>query len=263
MGITMILAIVQARFSSTRLPGKVLLPLLDEPMLIKQLERIQRAKNINQIVVATSVDQTDDAIENICLAHHKRCFRGSLMDVLDRYYQAAKFYQPQHIVRLTGDCPLIDADIIDQVIALHLQQQNDYTSNVTPPSFPDGLDVEVMTFATLTKMWQRAILPSEREHVTLHIHHQPELYQMGNLSCPMNYESWRLTVDTEQDYNVVKNIYAALYSKNPRFTFNDIIHYIDRYPEVLQLNNRQSRNQGMKASLLLDEEFLRDYHYDK
>jgi len=165
----MILAILQARVSSTRLPGKVLKPILGMPMLLRQIERVKQAKLIEQLLVATSDDKSDDPIEQLCRENDIACFRGSLDDVLDRFYQAAKPYQPDHIVRLTGDCPLIDPQLIDEVVVFCLSGDYDYVSNAFEPTYPDGLDVEVFRFPCLQQAWEEAELPSEREHVTLFI----------------------------------------------------------------------------------------------
>ena len=140
----MILGIVQARFNSTRLPGKVLKLLQGRPMLLQQIHRVERAKRIDQVLVATSDGLEDDVIALMCAKHGVQCFRGSLDDVLDRYYKAALQFEAEHIVRLTGDCPLIDPNVVDSVIEHHLREGNDYTSNTQPPTFPDGLDTEVV-----------------------------------------------------------------------------------------------------------------------
>src|SRR5450759_1196124 len=140
----MILGVVQARVSYTRLPGKVLQPILGEPMLARQLERVRRAQRLDAVVVATSADASDDPLEELCAATGVDCFRGSLDDVLDRFHAVAESYRAEHVVRLTGDCPLMDAAVIDAVVELHLSGRYDYSSNVLPPTFPDGLDVEVV-----------------------------------------------------------------------------------------------------------------------
>ena len=143
----MILAILQARFSSSRLPGKVLKSILGKPMLLHQIERIQNSKRIDKLVVATSIEKSDNVIEEICLDNDIEVFRGSLDNVLDRFYQCAKLYNPEHIVRLTGDCPLVDWQAIDQTIQYHVKGKYDYVNNRSKPAFPDGLDVEVITYS--------------------------------------------------------------------------------------------------------------------
>jgi spore coat polysaccharide biosynthesis protein SpsF len=153
-----IAAILQARVSSTRLPGKVLKPILGVPMILRQIERVRRAKKIDQFIVATSNDRTDDPLADICSNTNIECFRGSLEDVLDRFYHAAKPLNPEHIVRLTGDCPLADPQLIDQLILFHLQGGYDYSSNTVETTYPDGLDVEIFRFSCLELAWKEAIL---------------------------------------------------------------------------------------------------------
>ena len=155
----MIVAIVQARMQSSRLPGKVMMKILGKPMLSLQLERIGRCKNIDKLVVATSNQQADDPIARLCEILSVACFRGSLHDVLDRYYRAAEQYAAKHVVRLTGDCPLSEPAIIDNTIDTHLAEHRDYTSNFHPTCFPDGLDIEVFRFKVLKAAWQCAKLP--------------------------------------------------------------------------------------------------------
>ena len=152
----MILAILQARTGSTRLPGKVLSPILGRAMLALQVERVSRAENIDELILATTVDPTDDPIERLAGELGVGCFRGSVEDVLDRFYQAALSSSPEHLVRLTGDCPLIDPVVIDLTIARHLQAGCDYTSNTLHPTYPDGLDVEVIRFGALSEAWRDA-----------------------------------------------------------------------------------------------------------
>jgi spore coat polysaccharide biosynthesis protein SpsF len=181
---TNILVILQARVSSSRLPGKVLKSILGRPMLARQIERVLQSRRIDQLVIATSTDPSDDDLENLCWQMNVSCFRGSLNDVLDRFYQAAKKWQPQHVVRLTGDCPLIDPEIIDAAVDFYLAGGYDYAANAIQPTFPDGLDVEIFRFSILESAWKESILPSQREHVTPFIHQQPE--QCGSLASALD-----------------------------------------------------------------------------
>jgi spore coat polysaccharide biosynthesis protein SpsF len=252
----MILGIVQARISSTRFPAKVIQPILGQPMLLKQLERIQHSKTINKIIVATSTEATDDLIEHLCQSNKIECFRGNLNDVLDRYYQAATRYQPDHIVRLTGDCPLTDPHIIDQVINHHLNGHYDYTSNTLDPTFPDGLDVEVMTYASLKQAWQHAVLPSYREHVTRFFYTQPTQFKLGTVKNDTNLSHLRWTVDEPIDFELIDHIYQSLYIKNPNFNFSDIMTYLNENPALQKLNANIPRNIGMQTSLLADQQFV-------
>lgn len=237
----MILGIVQARLTSTRLPQKVLLPILGKPMLLRQIERVKRVTLIDYLIVATSHHETDDPIEQLCTHHKIACFRGNLHHVLDRFYQAALPYQPQHIVRLTGDCPLIDPMIIDQVIHYHLQGGYDYTSNVVEPSFPDGLDVEVFRFSCLEEAWKESDLPSQHEHVTPFLLQHPERFKIGSYKSKQDLSSLRWTVDKVQDYTLVKTIYEGLYPEDPCFGLDDILSFLEQHPHVNQINHFHTR----------------------
>lgn len=245
------LAILQARMSSARLPGKVLKPLLGEPMLARQIERLKRCKLIGRIIVATSSSADDDAIERLCIKIGVDCFRGSLDDVLDRFYRAAHSYLPAHVVRLTGDCPLADPDLIDAVIRFYRKGRFDYVSNALEPTFPDGLDVEVFRGECLTQAWKEARLPSEREHVTPFIYNNPKRFRIGSFTNEIDYSQWRWTVDEPEDFRVVERIYAALYPANPKFSSAEIMKLIERNPGILS-NSNFERNEGYAKSLRRD-----------
>lgn len=250
----MILAILQARTSSTRLPGKVLKPILGQPLLWRQIERIQRSSKITKIVVATSTASSDDAIEALCREHSVECFRGNLEDVLDRFYQAALFYKPDHIVRLTGDCPLTDPEIIDRVISLHIELMADYTSNAIEPTYPDGLDVELVSFQALKEAWLEARKPSEREHVTAFFQNNPERYRIISVVCGEDYSLLRWTVDEPEDFNFVKAIYEELYEADSFFGMNEILELLKRNPALSLINMGFQRNEGYEKSLQKDRE---------
>jgi glutamate-1-semialdehyde 2,1-aminomutase len=246
---TNILAILQARVLSSRLPEKVLKPVLGKPMLARQIERVIRSKRIDQLVVATSTDATDDAIEALCLRINIPCFRGSLNDVLDRYYRAAKIWQPHHVVRLTGDCPLADPEIIDAVIDRCLAGSYDYVSNALQPTFPDGLDAEVFLFSVLEQAWKEATLPSQREHVTPFIHQQPERFFIGHYRNTEDLSHLRWTVDEPEDFDLVTRIYEALYLVNPEFRMHDVMSLLQQRPELAAINQEIERNEGLGKSL--------------
>lgn len=247
-----ILAVLQARVSSTRLPGKVLLPVLGEPMLLRQIERVRRSQFIDKLVVATSTDPSDDALESLCRSAGVECFRGSLLDVLDRFVQAARPHQPEHVVRLTGDCPLADPVVIDEVIKFHLEDGYDYSSNTLEPTYPDGLDVEIMRYTVLEEIWRTAVLPSQREHVTLSIYQQPDRFRLGSFRAGNDLSRLRWTVDEPADYNLVCRIYEALYPVKPFFTTVDIVNFLDRNPELKSMNTIHQRNEGLEKSLSED-----------
>ncbi|MDZ4722672.1 MAG: glycosyltransferase family protein [candidate division Zixibacteria bacterium] len=248
----MILGILQARYSSTRLPGKVLKPIVGTPMLFHQIERVRRASLLDGLIVATSADSSDD---QLTIALHNRgikCFRGSLDDVLDRFYQAASQSSPAHVVRLTGDCPLSDPDIIHDVIRFHLEGGYDYSSNTIKPTFPDGLDVEIVRFTSLKQGWQKAKLKSEREHVTPYFYNNPDKFKIGSFTQSPDLSQLRWTVDNLQDFELIHEIYSSLYPVNSAFTTQDILSLLDERPELKTINTKSNRNEGYEKSLTED-----------
>jgi spore coat polysaccharide biosynthesis protein SpsF len=250
----MILAILQARLSSRRLPEKVLKSLLGKPMIIRQIERLKRAEKIDKLVVATSIESSDDPIETLCVEHDISCFRGSLDDVLDRFYQAAKIWNPEYIVRLTADCPLADPSVIDNVISFYMEGNYDYASNALPPTFPDGLDIEVFKFYCLEQAWQEAKLSSEREHATPYIYNNPQKFSLGNYENPIDFSHLRWTVDEPEDFEFVTKVYEKLYPDNPKFTMHDVLKLLNEQSALLDINNMFARNEGYQKSL--DEDFI-------
>lgn len=248
----MILAVLQARVSSTRLPGKVLKPLLGHPMVMRQIERVMRSRLIDRLVVATSSEKSDEALEQACAIHNVTCFRGSLDDVLDRFYQAATKFNPEYVVRLTGDCPLADHEIIDQVISLCRDGGYDYVSSALEPTFPDGLDVEAFRFSALETAWREANLPSQREHVTPFIYQNPDLFRIGSLKGSEDLSHLRWTVDEPADFDLVTRIYEALYPVNSDFNTRDILELLRQQPELASLNICFARNEGYQKSLVKD-----------
>lgn len=250
------LAILQARVSSSRLPGKVLFPLLGKPMLLRHIERLKRCEEMDQLLVATSIEISDDPLAEACQEQGIAVFRGSLNDVLDRFIQAALPYQPDTIVRLTGDCPLADPVIIDATIRYFYAGNYDYVSNCLPPTFPDGLDVEVMRYSALQEAAREATLPSQREHVTPFLRAHPQRYRLGNFSSETDYSKLRWTVDEPEDYEFVCQVYECLYPANPNFSMHDILELMQKAPELQAINAAFKRNEGSKKSLLADAEFL-------
>jgi len=188
----------------------------------------------------------DDTLEDLAEKLGIACSRGSLNDVLDRFYKAAKPYNPDHVVRLTGDCPLSDPEIIDACIQYHVKEGNDYTSNIHPPTYPDGLDVEVINFKTLETAWQDADSAMEREHVTMSIYKYPSKFHIGNLGNDTDHSDLRWTVDEPEDYEFVSQVYEALYPENPAFNYNDVLALLDEQPALKRLNSHHQRNAGLK-----------------
>jgi spore coat polysaccharide biosynthesis protein SpsF len=226
----MVLAVLQARMSSTRLPGKVMRPILGRPMIGLQVERLRRSARLGRIVVATSDGPEDDPladyVETLGLAVH----RGERDDVLARFHGAlAAHGGGEHVVRLTADCPLADPEVIDAAVALHLETGADYTANTAGRTFPKGLDVEVCRVAALEAAWAEAEDPYEREHVTAFLYRRPERFRLASLTRdpPLKY---RWTVDTPEDFAFVEAVYEALYPARPEFTSQDVLAWQGRNP---------------------------------
>lgn len=234
--------------SSSRLSEKVLKDILGKPMLARQIERVRRAETIDELIVATSDQTEDDAIEALCRDQGVMCFRGSLDDVLDRYYQCALPHNPDHVVRLTGDCPLADPAIIDQVVRFHQGGDYDYTSNALTPTWPDGMDVEAVRMACLRDAWSEAELPSEREHVTVFINKRPDRFRLGSVIRNDDQSAVRLTVDEPEDLELVRRIYEHLYPGNPAFGMDDIMNLLSQSPDLMTLNECFARNEGLRLS---------------
>ena len=199
--------IIQARMGSSRLPGKVLMKTDEEkPLLFYVIKQLQSSKKIEKLIVATTDKPEDDVIEEYVKKLDIECFRGSEKDVLDRYFQCAKKFSLSTIIRITADCPLIDYSIVDNVIEKHFLEKSDYTTNTLIRTFPDGTDVEIFSYYVLEKAWKHASLPSEREHVTPFMRNEKMNLKLSNLESPVNLRDIRITVDQEEDYELIKKI---------------------------------------------------------
>lgn len=249
-----ITAIIQARMTSTRLPGKVLMDLNGVPMLRQVIARVDAAGTIDQIVVATTVNATDDAVAEYCEANGIHFFRGSESDVLDRYYQAARHFGADIVVRLTADCPLLDPLVIDRVVRAFLSGEYDYVSNTIDVSYPDGLDTEVFSFPALERAWREAKLTSEREHVTSYIWKHPGLFRLSNVKHEKDFSKLRWTVDEPQDLEFVRMIYQH-FSSGQAFGMEQIISLLQDHPELHEINADFERNEGYQKSLKEDNIF--------
>ena len=248
-----VLAVVQARMSSRRLPGKVLKPILGRPMLLHQLDRARRASAFDRLVVATSIDNSDDDVVRLCRESGYECERGSLHDVLDRFWQVASRDGAEHIVRLTGDCPLTDPAVIDLVVDAHLKTGADYTSNSRPrPTWPDGLDVEVVRAGVLERAWREAATRSDREHVMPFVWNRPERFRLNTVSSEMNLGHWRWSVDEPADFEFVEAIFTALYPRNPTFGFRDIQKFCRQNRDTLRHKFGSERGTEWSSSLRND-----------
>ena len=241
------LAILQARTTSTRLPGKVLLTLEGEPMILRQLERIKRAKSIDAIVVATSIDPSDDELTRLLNDHGYDVVRGPLDDVLARFIEALDDFPAETVVRLTADCPLISPVVIDLVVNEFHASGADYLSNTLNPTYPDGLDVEVVKASVLREVAEEATDQPEREHVTLGIYRKPEKHVVKNFADPqgLNNSDLRWTVDNPDDFEFVSQIYAALWKSNPAFEYQDVLEYLNTNPQLNRTDDSSPRNAAL------------------
>lgn len=237
----MILAIVQGRMSSSRLPGKVLKPLCGRPMVLRQIERLARARRIDKLVLATSVEPSDDPLAETLAAEGIAVHRGPLDNVLARFAGALEAHPADHVVRLTADCPLTDPEGVDATIALHLESGADYTSN-TPDAFafPKGLDVEVVAAPALRRAAAEASTPEEREHVTWGLYNGDHGYTNAWLrSANADDGDIRWTVDTPDDYAFATAVYEALYPANPTFNSADIRDFVSSRPDLAQFGGHR------------------------
>ncbi len=233
----MILAILQARMSSTRLPGKVLKSILGRPMLAWQTDRIRRSKTINHLLIATSQEPSDNPIERFCEANQLACYRGALHDVLARFHGAARAFGPaDHVVRLTGDCPLIDWTIIDAAVELQRLAGSDLAGNAIERTYPDGLDVEVVSNSALERAHREAIDMSEREHVTQYIYRHPEMFRIAHLTQTPDLGAMRWTVDTPADFAMVEKVFAGLSGRDNNFLQQDVLDFPEDHPEIAAIN---------------------------
>jgi spore coat polysaccharide biosynthesis protein SpsF len=234
-----IVCIIQARMASSRLPGKVLKNINNHPMLYWVLSRAGRSEKIDEMVVATTLDDSDDPVAEWCQYNNTHCFRGNTFDVLDRYYQAAKKFQADVVVRLTADCPLIDPKLIDDVLDAFFENNVDFGANRLPPPFtrtyPIGLDIEVASFKALTEAWKKAKLPFEREHVMPYLYAIKDRYNILVLEADNDHGSRRWTVDTPEDLEFMR----ALYKKpgyQIDFPWKEVLKFLDENPDLEQIN---------------------------
>lgn len=248
----MILAIIQARMSSTRLPAKVMKKILGRPMIFYLLERLKYSKKIDKIVVATTNKRTDDLLADYVKRQKVDVFRGSEEDVLDRFYQTARKYKPDHIVRITADCPLLDPKILDKLVNFYFTHRLDYSC--LSPKFAEGLDCEILSFKALETAWQNAKMQSEREHITMYIHNNAKDFKRVKMDKKTDEGKYRITVDEPEDFEIVKTIFKALYKEDsPLFRFSKVKQFLDQHPEIMAKNMEIIRNEGLLISLRKDK----------
>jgi spore coat polysaccharide biosynthesis protein SpsF len=238
-----IVIVVQARMSSSRLPGKVMLPILGKSLLYRMIERLQMISHGAQVVIATSEEPSDDMIVQEASQIGVACYRGSLNNLLDRHYKLAKYFNADIVLKIPSDCPLIDPRIIDEVLDFYFANPGDYdyVSNLHPATFPDGNDVEIMTMDCLEKTWYEADRILELEHTTPYIWENPEKFRIGNVVWQTGKDysmSHRFTIDYEADYQFIKRVYEELYPGKPDFSCDDILNLLNDKPEIYNINAR-------------------------
>lgn len=248
------IAMIQARCGSSRLPNKVLKDLSGKPDLQWVIERVQRSKYIDEVMVVTSIERNNLPLIRLCTELGIRVFIGSEEDVLDRYYQAAKLLQPDYVVRITADCPLFDWRYLDMAIE-QMESDTDYMAAMTE-SFPDGEDIEIVKLPALKKSWEEARLLSEREHVTMYIKNHPDLFNIKNIECPIpGIGSKRWTLDEDEDYKLISAVYQHFISKGREdFITEDILGFLAENPAIEKINQKYRRNEGLLKSIANDKE---------
>ncbi|GAB6282304.1 MAG: glycosyltransferase family protein [Ignavibacterium sp.] len=238
-----IVTVVQARMGSSRLPNKVIMSLAGKPLLLRIFERIKLSPLAGTIVVATTTETIDDIIFQICKNNNIEVFRGDPNDLLDRHYMVGLKYDADVVVKIPSDCPLIDPSIITKVLKFYLdhQPEYDYVSNLHPSTYPDGNDIEVMTMNALKTAWLESKKNFEREHTTPFIWENPQRFKIGNITWETGYDysmTHRWTIDYEEDYIFIKNIYDELYYINPHFSMYDILNLLEKKPSLMEINKK-------------------------
>lgn len=238
-------ATIQARTRSSRLPGKVLLPILGRPMLARQVDRIRQSRLIDEVVIATTDQPGDDAIEKLATELEVGCFRGSEDDVLSRVVKAIEAFGVELHVEFMADNPLPDPLLVDAIIGYYLKHRDtvDYVTNGLKTTYPPGMEVSVCPAEVLEDVSSRVHDASAREHVGVHIHQRPDLYRIQNLEAPpwLNRPDFHLEVDTQEDFEMVSAVVEALHQRNPFFGAGEIVSFLDVHPEIVAINREVHR----------------------
>ena len=245
------IGIIQARLSSSRLPGKIMLEVCGKTLLEHMIIRVNQSKKLDNVIVATSTNKIDDVIEDWCKSNQINCFRGPEHDVLKRFKLAKDFVNADTVIRFCSDCPLIDPKIIDDVIEIYESNNYDFVSNSFPTlgrTFPDGMSVEVFSSKLLDEADINAKKPSEREHVTFYFWMQPDRFKIYRHDYPKDLSKFRFNLDYLQDYCLIRSIFESLYPKNIFFTMEDTINWLECNPKILKFNDMIQSNQGWKNS---------------
>lgn len=247
------IAIIQARMSSTRLPGKVLLPIGDKPAIKWVIDSVKQIIGVDQVLLVTSVDKSDDPLEKFCIDHDVECFRGDLNNVLKRFYDAAKKYKADNIIRITGDCPFLDPDVVSSVLYMLTGDKYDYVSNCFNPTFPDGLDCEAFTMQTLERVYKTAKGALYTEHVTSYINHNRFLFKIGHYNSPLSgLNGLRWTLDTSQDYEFFNGV-AKHIKENSVPRYIEILNILKNHSELTKINHNQIRNEGLEKNIRIEK----------
>ena len=250
-----VVGIIQARQGSSRLPGKTLTPIWGNKTTLEvMLERVLLSKTLDNVIVATTTLSQDQEIVDLCKTLGVDVYSGSPDNVLDRYYQAACIAQATHIVRLTADCPLHDYEVIDHLVRTFFENSIDYAGNALDPTYPDGFDAEIFTFAALNKSKELAVLDTDKEHVTPYIHRNFTKFRILNVPYSANKSYLRLTLDTPQDLQVIRTVISELFSDDRYVHLDEIVSFLDQMPDLTKINASIIRNEGYLNSLKKDGE---------
>ena len=253
-------AIIQARMGSTRLPNKVLMPVLGKPLLGWMLDRVATCTELDEVIIATTTDPRDDLISDFAQSVGCRLYRGNEKDVLDRYYKASCLVQPDTVVRITADCPLLDPQVLGAMIRCFVADDLDFLSNSEPlpSSWPDGMDVSIISFNALQRAWQLAAKPSDREHVTFYFWNNPVDFKCKRLDHEPDWSKYRVTIDYPEDFDVIEAIIKHFGEIDPvaikNVSMQEIIAFLDANPAVFALNEKYTRGLGWKTALQHDKQ---------
>jgi spore coat polysaccharide biosynthesis protein SpsF len=239
------LVVLQARMTSSRLPGKVMMEINGKPMIYWQIQRILRSKTVNSLVVATSIDPSDDALALFLEENSISVYRGALNNVLSRFIEVSERYAHDALIRLTGDSPLVMPELIDQMVGAFYEQDVDYLSNTLEPTFPDGLDIEIIKHGALQNLNAYNLEPKELEHVTYGIYTRPETFKLSNFLDESNRSHERWTVDYQEDLDFVRDVYANFAGNEPTFTYLDLLDFLRQNPEVISGIDAARRNEQL------------------
>jgi spore coat polysaccharide biosynthesis protein SpsF len=241
------LAVLQARMSSSRLPGKVMMEINGLPMIYWQIQRVLKAVSVDKLVVATSVDPTDDTLAKFLEDHSVSVYRGSLDNVFSRYLEVAIQHKYDAIIRLTADCPLVMPELIDEMVSEFYRKDADYLSNTIEPTYPDGLDIEIIKNGALEKLATFELGPKELEHVTYGIYQRPDIFKLLKFQNETDQSLARWTVDYQADLDFVREIFSEFLGYESDFTLQDVHRFLEKTPHLKTRNHGYKRNEGLQS----------------